>query len=94
MRLSVVKLVGVVTVSILALVLVVWLFENAGERVGCSLGRKTTYMILAGGTVLIVALNSGLLHDPWVVSALPGLNLAYFVAFLPFCYGMRGQVEA
>ncbi len=94
MKFSIVKLVGVVTVSILALVLVVWMFENAGEKVGCSLGRKTTYMIIAGGTVLIVALNTGLLHSPWVVSSLSGLNLAYFVAFLPFCYGMRSHREA
>lgn len=94
MKLSIVKLVGVVMVSVLALVLVVWMFENAGEKVGCSLGRKTSFMILAGGTVFILALNSGLLHSQWLVSALSGLNLAYFVAFLPFCYGMRNYETA
>jgi hypothetical protein len=93
MKLSIVKLVGVATLSILGLVLIAWMFELAGAKIGW-IRKQSSYLLFAGGTVVIFALNSGLLHNQWLGRSLSGLNLAYFVAFLPFCYGMWNQATA
>jgi len=86
---SILKLVGEVTACIFALVYLAWISYKAGEKIDSVLGRKARYTILVLGMVLILALNSGFIHNLWLAHHLLQLNLTYFVAFMPFCYGMR-----
>jgi ABC-type Fe3+ transport system permease subunit len=84
----VLKLACETVAMILLLILVAWMVEKAGERMGVFLNRKARLTVLIGGTVLAIAFNSELLFDCSVVNAVSQIDFAFLIAFLPFCFGM------
>lgn len=85
---------GKLLTILLALLLVAWVFEKAGEYISPLPGKKAKRKILIAGAIIVVAVNAGnavLYFDPSLVLVVARFDFCFFITFPPFCYGLWKQ---